>query len=53
MGDMPAHIKAALTATSISIPVVGVDLTLGAWQGIYLWEHRSAPHTRGVVVQMG
>ena len=51
--DMPAHIKAALTATSISIPVVGGDLVLGTWQGVYLWEHRSAPHTRSVVVQVG
>ncbi len=50
--DMPAHIKAALTATSLSIPVVGGRLALGTWQGIYLWEHRSRPHTRRVVVHV-
>lgn len=44
--DMPAHIKAALTATSISIPVVSGRLTLGTWQGIYLWEHRKNSHRR-------
>ena len=38
--DMPAHIKAALTAVSLSIPVMQGALTLGVWQGIYLWEHR-------------
>ncbi len=50
--DMPAHIKAALTATTLSIPVVGGRLALGTWQGIYLWEHRSRPHTRRVVVHV-
>lgn len=49
--DMPAHIKAALTATSLTIPVSDGALTLGTWQGIYLWEHRRAPHQRRVVVQ--
>lgn len=48
--DMPAHIKAALTATTLSIPVVGGSLTLGTWQGIYLWEHRDASHRRRVIV---
>ena len=48
--DMPAHVKAALTATSLSIPVLEGRLGLGAWQGIYLWEHRLQPHTRNVVV---
>ncbi len=51
--DMPAHIKAALTATSIAIPVMSRELALGTWQGIYLWEHRTAPHARSVVVQVG
>lgn len=50
--DMPAHIKAALTATSISIPIINSSLMLGTWQGIYLWEHRKAPHIRKVVVQV-
>jgi secondary thiamine-phosphate synthase enzyme len=51
--DMPAHVKAALTATSISIPIVGGRLALGTWQGIYLWEHRRSPHQRRVVVHIG
>ena len=51
--DMPSHIKAALTATSLSIPVVGGRLALGTWQGIYLWEHRRSPHARRVVVHVG
>jgi secondary thiamine-phosphate synthase enzyme len=46
--DMPAHIKAALTPVSLSIPVSGGRLTLGTWQGIYLFEHRNAPHRREV-----
>ena len=49
--DMPAHVKAALTATSLTIPIDNGKLVLGTWQGIYLWEHRTAPHTRHVVVQ--
>ena len=48
--DMPAHVKAALTQTSIGIPVVGGRLALGTWQGVYLWEHRRAHHRRRVVV---
>jgi secondary thiamine-phosphate synthase enzyme len=46
--DMPAHIRAALTQTSLSIPVVSGRMTLGTWQGIYLFEHRSEPQRRGV-----
>jgi secondary thiamine-phosphate synthase enzyme len=41
--DMPSHIRGVLTATTLSIPVVGRRLTLGTWQGIYLWEHRRVP----------
>ena len=48
--DMPAHIKAALTNTSIVIPVHNGRLTLGTWQGIYVWEHRDQAHKREVVV---
>ena len=51
--DMPAHIKAVLTATSLSIPVMRGQLALGTWQGIYLWEHRNAAPTRTVVVHVG
>ena len=51
--DMPSHIKAALTATSLSIPIANGALTLGTWQGIYLWEHRIAPHTRKIAVHVG
>lgn len=50
--DMPAHIKAALTATSISIPVTAGRLALGSWQGIYLFEHRDSPHRREVVLHL-
>ena len=51
--DMPAHIKSALTATSISIPVINGQLALGSWQGIYLWEHRHFTGCRKVVVHIG
>ncbi len=51
--DMPSHIKAALTSTSVSIPLIDGRLGLGTWQGIYLWEHRSAPKERQVLVQVG
>lgn len=47
--DMPAHIKAALTATSLAIPVADGDLQLGTWQGIYVFEHRRAPHRRRII----
>ena len=50
--DMPAHIKAALTPVSLSIPVMGGRLMLGTWQGIYLFEHRSRPHRREVVLHL-
>lgn len=50
--DMPSHIKAALTATSLSVPVTGGQLALGTWQGVYLWEHRAAPHRRRVLVHL-
>lgn len=50
--DMPSHIKAALTATSISIPVVNSQMALGTWQGLYLWEHRTGPQMRYVVVSV-
>jgi secondary thiamine-phosphate synthase enzyme len=50
--DMPAHIKAALTATSLSIPFVNGQLALGSWQGIYLWEHRHHQGTRKVMVHL-
>lgn len=48
--DMPSHIKMALTRTSETIPVAEGRMLLGTWQGIYLWEHRRAAHTRTVVV---
>jgi secondary thiamine-phosphate synthase enzyme len=48
--DMPAHIKATLTATSLSIPVEDGQLLLGTWQGIYLWEHRHHSGTREVLL---
>ena len=50
--DMPSHIKAALTRTSEQIPFDDGALRLGTWQGIYLWEHRTAPHRREIVVHL-
>lgn len=48
--DMPAHVRTALTTVNLSIPVSGGRLALGTWQGIYLWEHRRAPHSRKIVL---
>lgn len=48
--DMPSHIRMALTRTSETIPVSGGQLLLGTWQGLYLFEHRRAPHTREVIL---
>ena len=48
--DMPAHIRASLTQTSLGVPVLGRALALGRWQGIYLFEHRAAPHRRTVLL---
>ena len=50
--DMPAHIKAALTAVSLGVPVMGGRLALGAWQGLYLFEHRAAAHSRQIVLHL-
>ena len=50
--DMPAHLKTALTQVSLSIPLVNGALALGAWQGIYLFEHRRQPHRRSVVLHL-
>ncbi|GMR03598.1 MAG: secondary thiamine-phosphate synthase enzyme YjbQ [Gammaproteobacteria bacterium] len=51
--DMPGHIKAALTASTLSIPIHGGCLLLGSWQGIYLWEHRHRGGKREVVIHIG
>lgn len=51
--DMPAHIKAALTATSLSIPILQGRLALGTWQGLYLWEHRHHRGRRRIVAHVG
>ena len=50
--DMPAHVRSALTATQLSIPIVGGSLALGTWQGIYLWEHRFRGHERELVLHV-
>ncbi len=50
--DMPAHVRAALTAVQLSIPLVAGRPVLGAWQGIYLWEHRTRQHRRQVVLHL-
>jgi secondary thiamine-phosphate synthase enzyme len=51
--DMPSHIKASLTSTTLSIPVVGGRLALGTWQGVYVWEHRRRGSRRRCVVHVG
>ena len=48
--DMPAHIRSVLTNTSLSVPIAAGHLQLGTWQGIYLWEHRHARHSREIIV---
>jgi secondary thiamine-phosphate synthase enzyme len=50
--DMPAHVRTILTQTSIGIPIVNGALELGTWQGLYLWEHRTAPHRRKISVMI-
>jgi secondary thiamine-phosphate synthase enzyme len=50
--DMPAHIKAALTAVSLGIPISSGRLLLGTWQGIYLFEHRDRPHRREIILHL-
>jgi secondary thiamine-phosphate synthase enzyme len=51
--DMPSHIKAALTATSLSIPLLDGELGLGTWQGIYIWEHRRHASMRNLLIHVG
>ncbi len=51
--DMPSHIKAALTSTSLGIPVMDGELVLGTWQGIFVWEHRTSPKRRTIAVHVG
>ena len=50
--DMPAHVRTALTTVNLSIPVTGGRLALGTWQGIYVWEHRRAPHSRTIAAHL-
>ena len=50
--DMPAHIRSVLTQPSLSIPMSGGRALLGTWQGVYVWEHRTGPHTRQLTVSM-
>ncbi len=50
--DMPAHIKAALTATSLAIPIINNKLALGAWQGVFLWEHRRQGGRRRIILHL-
>ena len=50
--DMPAHIKSAITATSIAIPVIQNQLALGTWQGLYLWEHRKHSSQRTIILHV-
>ena len=48
--DMPAHVRSILTGSDLNIPVMEGRCALGTWQGIYLWEHRRAPHARRIIV---
>ncbi|MEL7186444.1 MAG: secondary thiamine-phosphate synthase enzyme YjbQ [Pseudomonadota bacterium] len=48
--DMPAHVRSVLTQTDLNLPVIDGRCALGTWQGVYLWEHRHAPHTRRVII---
>jgi secondary thiamine-phosphate synthase enzyme len=50
--DMPAHARTALTTVNLSVPIVQSALALGTWQGIYLWEHRTEPHRRELIVHL-
>ncbi len=50
--DMPAHVRSVLTQTSIGIPLARGQLVLGTWQGLYLWEHRKAPHQRRLILSV-
>jgi secondary thiamine-phosphate synthase enzyme len=50
--DMPSHVRSALTQTSLGIPIAGGRCDLGTWQGVYLWEHRRAPHKRRITVTL-
>ena len=50
--DMPAHVKSALTQTTLTVPIANGRVMLGTWQGIYLFEHRAQPHTRQMVVHV-
>jgi len=50
--DMPAHVRSALTATQLAIPIAAGTLALGTWQGVYVWEHRVRPHRREVALHL-
>ncbi len=50
--DMPAHIRSVISGVNLSIPLVDGRLSLGTWQGVYVWEHRSRPHSRNVVLHL-
>ncbi len=50
--DMPAHIRSVLTQSELSIPIQSSSLSLGTWQGVYLWEHRIRPHNRKIIVSI-
>jgi secondary thiamine-phosphate synthase enzyme len=50
--DMPAHVRSVLTQSDLNLPIKSARCALGTWQGIFLWEHRVAPHTRRVIVTL-
>ena len=51
--DMPAHVRSVLTQSELTIPIIGGQLGLGTWQGIYLWEHRTHAHSRRIIITLG
>jgi secondary thiamine-phosphate synthase enzyme len=50
--DMPAHVRSVLTQTSLGVPIATGRLVLGTWQGLYLWEHRTSPHDRHLIISV-
>jgi secondary thiamine-phosphate synthase enzyme len=50
--DMPAHVRSVLTQTSLGVPIAAGRLVLGTWQGLYLWEHRTSPHDRHLIISV-
>jgi len=50
--DMPAHVRSVLTQSDLNLPISGSECSLGTWQGVYVWEHRAAPHRRSITITL-